>query len=344
MASGIKNILAQLLMSKIGGQGNITDYQQKNIDLTEQETERRNALAQIDGIDKQAQFIAATGGDVDAYYSQHVSLYEQFAPYRVQDGKVLSNVDAAGVVSTKLARAVTDLGNEATKLKAEARVRNLEGQSTDELDTKVQLIDDIASKVKATGAQQLQILATNASREKQVFIAEIGKLQSLSSLLPEQKKRLAHYQTELTKVDAGIEASHKTFGQALPVAETPAVDTSIATPPLTSKTEISKPKTTGTAAPHEQGIAMRHAIGSGLRKAVELPGAAASRTIENIGAVPDALLGLVGAPPLPTPAGINDQLSQLLYKLLYKKKAEAPTGDVRPAPTNINEKLLSGVR
>lgn len=333
----------------------MSPYQEKAISMKEQEIEQANALMQISGIDAQAMLIAGEGGDVDAYYSQFIDLFEQFAPYRVIDGKVLSNIDAAKVKSEELTRTVTDAENEVkltttkiSKIMADTKLTLVQKQDAAGILEK-QIADTvaIAQGRMASGAQELGIINQNLAMEQGVYTSEITKLQALGVRTPEQEERLQLLQTQLNRISTERKAAHAKFGAGLP-EDTTEVDTGVAPPSLTSEIEKGDRVTMPVRTDREKGEAFTRSIGSaiagGYGKALDW-GAELSKKRTGMA---ESVAGALHLPEEAAPLfrGSMEHLSRLLAKAIYGVysgvgKLTKPKEEGVPRATAISEELLN---
>jgi len=152
---GIQDAMRSFInMTGKGNNSGMTDYQQEAIYMKRYESERAEGLLQIAGIDSQAKLMESQGEDYKAYLQQNKPLYERWAPYRIQDGVVVSNIDVADAISTRLQRETTDADNSIKLLESQVLKASLD-KSNDKGELEAELRDAWAIKKQliASGPQ-----------------------------------------------------------------------------------------------------------------------------------------------------------------------------------------------
>ena len=351
---GVQDAMRSFInMTGKGNNSGMTDYQQEAIYMKRYESERAEGLLQIAGIDSQAKLMESQGEDYKAFLQQNADVYKRWAPYRIQDGVVVSNIDVAKAVSDRYAQELKDTQNQVKMLETQADLATTQGKVDDgTLATQVENAKLISKQLMASAPQVMNARLTLMKADnKAVYDAAAAD----PVKTPERNQFWQSQIDTNDKLTESIFSQYGAPGKTLPTEDTGIIQPKV-TPPLNSESEVSTPKTIPNYTPHGQGEAMRRAIGSGISAVAKPVGNAAKRTIQNMGAVPDALLGLVGAPPLPqlnlpsmdnvssalgsaidttgnairdkqSPVWkekVTDPMSQLLYKLLYSKGAGLP--------------------
>ena len=371
----VGQFIVDMRAARTGNSKRMNDYQKQSAFLSRYKEEQASALLEIANIDTHANIMAKQGQDPQPYLQRFTELFKQWAPERIVDGQIVSNVDAAKIAANRLKQQADNLDNKVniTKSKIEQIYANKKLSLTEkkaqagELVKEIELDRKIHTGEIASGAQQLATRVQSMTATQNSLGKSIHELLSRDTLTPAQETELARLIQMSNDLSDDIRNTNAAFGQplpedtsdkraregleqraakvGLPVNSTEA-DITLAEQLANSKSEKGKgspPPSRSSSLGYGQGTAIKRAIGSGLHKAIEIPAEGANYFEQSVAGIPDLLLGAVGAPALPTPDAVTNKLSDWIYKLFYKKNAEQANGG-SAAPTNINEQLLSGVK
>jgi len=356
MASGIKNILAQFLMSKIGGKGGMTPYQEKSVELKEQDIERQKALAQIAGIDAQAKLMESKGEDYQAYLQKHEPLFSKWAAYRVQGGKVASNMDTANAISVRYARELQDTKNKVSMLETQADLATTKDKA---------IAGTLAKEIEDAKLTDRKLIATG----RDVMYARLDLVKADNAAIRAGRDADPIKTPERTEAwNAQLDTNKKLTESILEqrgARGLPAEDTGVIEPP--PRVEKVPPPTTPPTekTPREKGEKFREAIAAGTMKFPTKAIDIGERISKGIEGGSKFVGGFLGTPERfdPVYGGLAPIISKLLGEGIYalsptkiaerRAKQAAPTQDItdeilrrlqmenmRYTPSAINPKLF----
>ena len=330
---GVQDIMRSFIdMTGKGTNRGMTDYQQEVTYQKRYESERAEGLLQINGIDAQAKLMESEGEDYQAYLQQHVDLFNEWAPYRIQDGKVVSNVDVAAAMSTRLQRETTDADNSIKLLESKVLKASLD-KSHDKGELEAELRDAWAIKKQliASGPQIMNAKLALVDADNKAIRA--GR--DADPIKTPEKTEAWNVQIATNaKLTESILQTGGARDYSLPT-EDAGTDTGIAqpkvTPPPNSNSEVSDPTAKATKYGGEKEALLGEAIRKGVMKvpetAINVFGAGRQKFLD---APSEMIRGAIGLTGLDIPefakTGQPDILTQLLAKgMTGMNKLKAPS-------------------